>query len=218
METLFRQIDGYCERTDASYWAEPINAVTNLGFVVVAVLMFSRVTDPIGRALCVILGCIGVGSYLFHTHATVWAVILDVVPIMLFSLLYIFASNLRFWNMPIWAAVLGTVLYFPYSAGVSWAAAQFPFLEISASYWPLPVLIAGYGLALLRRHPGTGRGLLIGAALLCASLVARSVDESVCVSLPIGTHFVWHVLNAALLGWMIEVYRRHMLAVPASQG
>jgi hypothetical protein len=31
---------------------------------------------------------------------------------------------------------------------------------------------------------------------------------------PLGTHFGWHLLNAVMLGWMIEVYRRHMLAPP----
>jgi hypothetical protein len=28
----------------------------------------------------------------------------------------------------------------------------------------------------------------------------------------LGTHFLWHILNALMLGWMIEVYRRHRLA------
>jgi len=30
--------------------------------------------------------------------------------------------------------------------------------------------------------------------------------------LPMGTHFLWHLLNAAMLGWMIEVYARHIRA------
>jgi hypothetical protein len=33
-----------------------------------------------------------------------------------------------------------------------------------------------------------------------------------------GTHFLWHILNGLMLGWMIEVYRRHMLAVPRARG
>jgi aspartyl-tRNA(Asn)/glutamyl-tRNA(Gln) amidotransferase subunit C len=32
--------------------------------------------------------------------------------------------------------------------------------------------------------------------------------------IPLGTHFLWHILNGIMLGWMIEVYRRHMLAPP----
>jgi hypothetical protein len=28
----------------------------------------------------------------------------------------------------------------------------------------------------------------------------------------LGTHFLWHILNGVMLGWMIHVYIRHMLA------
>lgn len=217
MDGLFRQIDAYCERTDFTYWSEPINAATNLAFLIAAVFMWRRVTDPFGRALCIIVFVIGVGSYLFHTHATVWAMILDVVPILLYILLYIFLANFRFWNLPLLLAILATAAYIPYTALVGSGLGQVPFFEISAQYWPLPILIAAYGLGLLRKHPETGRGLLIGAAILTASLTFRSIDETVCAIFPVGTHFLWHILNAIMLGWMIEVYRRHMLAVSASQ-
>ena len=218
MENLFRQVDGYCERIDPSYWAEPINAVTNAAFLIAALWMWRRVEDGLGRALCLILGAIGAGSFLFHTHATVWAAILDVVPILLFVLVYIYAANRWFWGLPIGSALGLTFLYLPYSYGVSSLVSSVPFFAISAQYWPLPLLIAAYGVALRARHRATGTGLLIGAALLCLSLTARSIDELFCDQVPIGTHFLWHIFNGLMLGWMIEVYRRHMLAVRAVQG
>ena len=57
---------------------------------------------------------------------------------------------------------------------------------------------------------GAAANLAIGAAILCASLVARSLDEGLCASLPLGTHWLWHVLNATMLAWMIETWRRHV--------
>ncbi|WP_366524500.1 ceramidase domain-containing protein [uncultured Tateyamaria sp.] len=82
MDGLWRQIDGYCERLGPHYWAEPINAVTNAAFVLAALIMWRRSAGlPLGRALAAVLGVIGVGSYLFHTHAQVWAAIVDVLPI-----------------------------------------------------------------------------------------------------------------------------------------
>jgi hypothetical protein len=48
-------------------------------------------------------------------------------------------------------------------------------------------------------------------ALLVVSLTFRSVDLTACGAWPVGTHFMWHLLNAAMLGWMIEVWRRHAL-------
>ena len=58
----------------------------------------------------------------------------------------------------------------------------------------------------------TARGLTIGAGLLVASLAFRTLDAPLCDRLPHGTHFLWHMLNAVMLGWMIEVYCRHRRA------
>ena len=32
----FEAVDGYCERVDAAFWSEPINAVTNAAFLIAA--------------------------------------------------------------------------------------------------------------------------------------------------------------------------------------
>ena len=82
----------------------------------------------------------------------------------------------------------------------------------SAAYAPLPVLIFTYAILLRRRAPATAGGLAIGAAILCVSLAARAADVPLCDAIPTGTHFAWHLLNALMLAWMIEVYRAHMLA------
>ncbi|MEL6618698.1 MAG: ceramidase domain-containing protein [Pseudomonadota bacterium] len=207
---LLRRIDGYCERVGPEYWAEPVNAVTNLAFVVAALIMWRRSAGvPMARVLCVILGAIGLGSYLFHTHAQVWAAIVDVAPIAAFILVYLFAVNRDVAGWPIWAALLGTVLFLPYAALTIPLWAQLPVLGVSAGYIPVPALILVYAAMLRRRAPALARGFVIGAAILFVSLTARSVDEALCSSLPLGTHFLWHLLNGLMLGWMIEVYRRH---------
>ena len=90
------------------------------------------------------------------------------------------------------------------------------FFDVSAVYWPIPVLITLYAMALRNCTPLTAHGLAIGSAILVVSLTFRSVDEPICRALPIGTHFVWHLFNGLMLGWMIEVYRRHMIATAAA--
>ncbi len=212
------RIDGYCERLDPTYWAEPVNAVTNAAFLVAAAVMWRRSAGlPLARLLCVILGAIGIGSYLFHTHATAWAAMADTTPIGLFILTYLFATNLHVCRWPLWAAVLGTFAFIPFAAALTPLFDRLPFFTISAFYWPVPLLIAGYAVALRRRQPATGRGLALGAAILVVSLTFRSLDEPLCAALPLGTHFLWHILNAVMLGWMIEVYRRHRLAAPPAR-
>jgi hypothetical protein len=210
-----RAIDGYCERTDPSYWSEPINAITNAAFLIAAFVMWRRVRGqgmPLAMAMVVVLAAIGIGSYLFHTHAQAWAAMADVLPIGIFILLYVFAANLHFWHWPRWIAAVGMLAFLPYAALLTPVFEALPFFTVSAFYWPVPVLILAYAILLRRRAPETARGLAIGAAILVASLTFRSVDEALCDTIAIGTHFMWHILNGVMLGWMIEVYRRHRLA------
>jgi len=210
---LLREIDGYCERLGPQYWAEPVNAVTNAAFIVAAFIMWQRSARvPLARALAVVLGLIGIGSYLFHTHAQVWAAIADVTPIAVFILLYLFAVHRDVWAMPLWAALLGTAAFLPYAALTIPMWQNVPVFGVSAGYMPVPTLILIYALLLRPRAPQVARGFVIGAAILMVSLTARSVDEALCEAFPLGTHFAWHILNGIMLGWMIEVYRRHMLA------
>ncbi len=215
-----RYVDGYCERVDPSYWSEPTNAVTNAAFLVAAIVMWRRVYGlglPLASAQVVLLAAIGVGSFLFHTHATVWAAAADTTPIALFILVYLYAANRHYWELRPVVALLGTLAFFPYAIFLTMIFRVLPFFEISSFYWPVALLIAGFAAALRRRSPATSNGLAIGAGLLVVSLIARSIDEILCNVLPVGTHFLWHLLNGLMLGWMIEVYRRHMLAARLAQ-
>ena len=205
-----RQIDGYCERVSSTYWGEPVNAVTNLAFVAVAFWLWSGARG-IERLLCGLLGLIGIGSWLFHTHATVWAALSDVTPIGLFILLYVFAAHRRYFGWGFLPSLLAALAFAVYLAVGARAFAAMPGLAISAMYWPVPLAIAVYGLVLRQRLPHVARGFWIGAGVLTLSLVFRSVDRRVCDALPLGTHFVWHLLNAVMLGWMITVLRRDRL-------
>jgi len=213
----FEQVDGYCERTDFSYWSEPINAATNLAFIIAALVLWRRSTGvPMARVLSVILFATGIGSFLFHTHATLWASVADVVPIGIFILTYLFVVNRDMVPMGGWLAALATALFIPFAAVLLPVLNRIPFIAISNFYWTVPILLALYAV-LLRRKPGIAQGFLIGAALLCLSITIRSLDEILCDVIPVGTHFVWHLLNGVMLGWMIHVYTRHMLAT-APQG
>ncbi|MEM9425396.1 MAG: ceramidase domain-containing protein [Pseudomonadota bacterium] len=213
-----QSIDAYCERTDPSYWSEPINAVTNAAFLIAALIMWRRCEGLLwGRILAVILFAIGVGSYHFHTHATPWAAALDTTPILMFSLTYIFLANRDFWGMKTWLAALGAAAYIPYTALLTPVFEALPFFDISSFYWPLPVLIYAYAFLLRYRAPETSRNLAIGATLLCVSLTARSIDEPLCDAIPMGTHFLWHILNGIMLGWMIETWRRHVVSGAEAQ-
>ncbi|WP_037308271.1 ceramidase domain-containing protein [Ruegeria halocynthiae] len=209
----FQEINGYCERLSPAYWAEPVNALTNAAFLIAAFVMWWRVRGqgmPLAMVLVVILAGIGVGSFLFHTHAQVWAAMADVVPILLYILVYIYAINRDVWGMRPLSAATVTALFIPYSAALLPLFQLVPGLGGSAAYAPVPLLILIYAFLLRRQWPDTARGLTIGAMILIASISFRAMDQSLCAQLPLGTHFMWHILNATMLGWMIDVYRRHL--------
>ena len=205
----FRAVNGYCERTDASYWSEPLNAVSNASFLIAAWLAWRlarRQGDTAGRVLALMVGVIGVGSFLFHTHAQVWAAVADVVPIQAFILVYLGIATVRLFGVPWWGGALAAIAFVPASAAVAAGlGAVFGSLNGSTGYLPVPILIALYAWLLRDRAPDAARGFAIGAGVLAVSLFFRTIDERVCGAFPAGTHFLWHILNGAMLGWMIRV-------------
>lgn len=205
-----RQLDAYCERLGPGIFAEPANALTNVAFVAVALWLMRR-SEGVERVLAALLLLIGVGSGLFHTFATAWAGLADVVPIAGFVLVYVYAANRRVLGLAPAVAATGALAVVPYTALLGAFITQLPGLAASAIYWPIPLLIALYALGLRRRQPAVASGFAIGASILTLSLILRSIDSAACDVFPVGTHFAWHLLNATMLGWMITVLRRHRL-------
>ena len=209
----FREVNNYCERLDNSYWSEPVNAISNASFLIAALVCWRLIGDRRdfgARLLTGVLAAIGVGSYLFHTHAQVWALLADVIPIQAFILIYVYFATVRFFALPWWAGAAAVALFVPYAwATGALIGAAFGPMNGSVGYAPVPILIAAYAVALRVRAPATARGLAIGAATLVVSLAFRTMDAAVCGPFPLGTHFLWHLLNGVMLGWMIVVLLRH---------
>ena len=207
-----RKIDAYCERMGPEYWAEPVNAVTNAAFLIAALVMAARLRGsglPVAWILTVVLALIGLGSFLFHTHAQAWSAIADSGAIAVFILIYLFAASRDYLGLSGLYAGGSVVAFFPFAALLVPVLQHLPVLGVSAGYLPVVILIAIYAVILARKSPATAKGLAIGAGLLLISLTARSLDQTLCAQIPFGTHFLWHIFNAIMLGWMIEVYRRH---------
>ncbi len=207
------QVDNYCERIDLSFWAEPLNALSNVGFLVAALLawnMAQKGNDWGPKLLAVLLAAIAIGSFTFHTFATNWAALADVGPITGFILAYTYLTITRYLNQAFWAGLLAVAAFFPYSVYLGKAFAdQFGTLNGSIDYVPVVVLIFAFAALTWQTKPETGRHLLVGGGILTLSLVFRTIDNSICNSVPIGTHFIWHLLNAVLLWWMVRALIRH---------
>jgi len=214
----FAPVDNYCERTDPSFWSEPLNAVTNVAFLLAAVYAFVHWRRAGGRDVAVlwliaVMAVVGIGSFLFHTIAERWALLADVVPIAVFIYGYFLLAMGRYlWLRPI-AAILATAAFMAFNIGFEplWRSV-FPQVTLNGSlgYVPAVAALLGVGLACLAgKEREAGRALLTAAAVFAISLTFRSLDRFLCTTLPTGTHFLWHVLNAVVLAILMETAIAH---------
>ncbi len=201
----WRSIDLYCERTDASFWSEPLNAVTNLAFLVAAVLILRRVRrDTHGLPWDAVLlaglaALVGVGSFLFHTFATVWGRWLDLGFIAIFIYVFLARFLVRAAGLG-WRGVLaGLALYAVFERTL--LAAVPPGGPWSGSLLYAPPLLALAGLTIYvwrRQDPAAGR-FAVAVGIFLGAVAVRTADLPLCERWPPGTHFVWHLLVACVL-------------------
>ena len=204
----------YCERAgNPGLAAEPLNAITNLAFVVAGLLLTAKMVRQKGvqwqrgyldlYVLIALLIGIGVGSGLWHTHVDIWTLLADVIPIYLFINLYIFSVFRRLIGWLWWQVALCWVGYCVLTALV---AIFVKGLAGSEMYLPplLMLLFAG-GMARSTDSASSGK-LFITALLFALSLSLRTVDSYICETIPMGSHFLWHLLNAWVLYRLVAVY------------
>ncbi|MDJ0930310.1 MAG: hypothetical protein QNJ43_05065 [Breoghania sp.] len=58
---------------------------------------------------------------------------------------------------------------------------------------------------MIPRHAKIGIGLMMIDLMFSLSLSFRMMDHAVCKWFPIGTHFMWHVLNAVVIYMLLRV-------------
>lgn len=196
-----RPVDIYCERTDPSFWAEPVNALTNAAFLIAAIVAFVQWRRAGERdwpvaILIALVAVIGVGSFIFHTVATQDAQLFDIVPIALFIYAYLFFALCRFLGLGLFAAIVLLVAFAALSVAEGLLV---PAHALNGSHAYLPALAATLVIGWLARHRPAGPFILGAGGTLLLSLVFRTVDSAVCAGFPLGTHFLWHLLNAAVL-------------------
>ena len=207
-ETVLTYLDSYCERAgDPGLWGEPLNAATNLLFLLAAfAALWVTAKQPRHHfrdmpdvwLLIVALVGISIGSGLFHTLPNKHTVLMDVLPITAFMNIYLIAALRRFLKLN-WGVVVACWLL--YTAFGLLAQVQLPADLLNGTIMYIPTyLTLGLLTAAIWRQDAT-YGRVFGQVLLVwtASLVFRTADLEICEQFPIGTHFLWHMLNAWVL-------------------
>lgn len=216
---LCRAVDHYCERTGPELDAELVNAFTNAAFLVGAAIawrlqagLHASSQRTCIRAMILAMAAVGLGSFLFHTAGTRWTEWADVVPILVFMLLYLWFVLTHLFGWPAFrkAAALGVFLAatFALEAGIPGAV-----LWGGALYLPTIISLIAIGAALKRRSHPAANAMLAAIVVFLVAFAARSGDMPVCEAFPLGTHFLWHLLNATLL---ILLIRLAVMTVPVA--
>ncbi len=205
-------IDIYCERTAAGLVAEPLNAISNAAFLVAGAWGFghARQAEEQDVAALVLAGLvitIGIGSLLFHTFADRWSAIADVLPISLFIYGYLGLVLHRFFRFGAATTLAALALFLVLSLVAERLLS--PMIAGSAAYVPALLALLSIGALLKWTDHGAWRALVGGGCVFLVSLTFRTLDEPLCGVWPAGTHFVWHLLNAATLAILLGAAARH---------
>jgi len=200
----------YCERLDPSFWAEPLNAITNVFFLVSAYYSYKYVHKkrvdkgvfmPV-YLLVFLLVCIGIGSFLWHSFARPWSELADVIPITLFIYAYLYLFIVKVLHKPFYLGIVGLIFFtlVNYLIETSFSA---DVLNGSISY--LPALLFLLVLAFFIRKEIEFDEMKKAVFVFLLSLFFRSVDFLLCDLFSMGTHFLWHTLNAYMLYLLVRV-------------
>ncbi len=223
--TLGERVYLYCERgTNEALWAEPINAISNAGFFLAALIFWQLVLwrPPEQRSadhylFVALTFLIGFGSLAFHLYADRGTELADIVPIGVFMLVYLgFALN-RFLAVPpgwtvflviVFAGVVGAFMQVHCWDGGIGLAGGAPDAKLclngSVGYLPALAALIVVGMVLAERRHRAAPYVLSATLIFAGSILLRSLDMSFCDRIVIegrsvGTHFIWHLLNALVL-------------------
>ncbi len=223
--SLADSVMGYCERTGPEFWAEPVNALSNVSFAIAACLLAWTLqrSRPAGRgwpasiaALPALLALVAVCSFLFHTLARVWAGLADQLSILLFGCVFLYAFLRHVAGLAAGAALAGAVAF---SAASYMTPRWLPagFLNQSGAYFPYIVGLTGIAIWLRAHRRSAATSVVIATGTFCVSLALRTVDRAACQAFPLGTHFLWHLLNGAVLYALASALAREAVTSGAAR-
>jgi len=210
---MFEDIDKYCERLTPALWGEPVNIASNFAFLIAGFILLRlyrrRINVRVGKdwdiqALIVLLFIIGAGSSLWHIYAKSWSLYSDVIPILLFINIGILSCLYRLvrCSFSLTAGIFLLYQLFNYSLQ---SAFDENFLNGSIFYLPTWLLLIGMSLFLRRGDIALSQQFLGICVIFTFSLVFRTIDLGVCNSIPIGTHFIWHIMSAYMMYLLVRI-------------
>jgi hypothetical protein len=200
-----KPLDEYCERVEPGVWAEPLNAFSNLAFLFAALLAFQMCRQQsAGRGafwLTGLVAAVGVGSFLYHTFANLWSMFADIIPIYLFQISLVVLYGAAFADLYAKPKSAGVTIVLLFFVALTFVFFKVPREIANGSFAYASSLITLILLAICQYYSSDRRSttLLLASALFALAIVFRTMDDVVCHHFQLGTHFLWHGMNAVVL-------------------
>lgn len=232
LETPLQHFYGVCERTSMdNIFAEPLNVLSSFLFFITAFVIFreckqnKEISSKWIIDIYVLTGLIffiGIGSSVFHMVPNYYTELMDIIFIIAFINLF-FLSVLKRIAYLKWFQVV--VAFLAFLGTTNFIVSKFPHaLNDSIGYLSSMLALCFVAVYLKIRRRPSAKYYAYAALIGVISLTFRVIDNKVCNHLSIGTHFLWHSLNALLIYIIMKMLirsvnrRARMLKMAAEYG
>lgn len=200
----------YCENGIGLFYTQPVNTISNIVIFISAYFSYQlvrtyHIKNLIIRILPLIIVLAAIGSILWHGIPNLLTNFADLVPlsaVVLVSFFFLLDKCLPNKSL-VWALLFAFILI------------EFPFIfDIFPSFNGL----LPYSIALIlglfvffvsfRKYKELAPQLIFIILLFTVALFFRTIDHTVCSKLSIGTHSVWHILNALVFYLLIRFFAK----------
>ncbi len=194
----------YCERTDSAFWSEPLNAVSNLSFFLIAVILYFKFKNNKNNTALYLLTIIGFSSFLYHTVSNIYFAIIDSIAIITFVFYYLYCIHHKIFNFSrMYSLLLCTIVILIYIPILYFLKESI--IGSSIVYMPMLINIILYAFISYIFNKRKPNLLVYASILFIISLAFRTLDYKICAVLKsYGTHFVWHILNSITIYFLIK--------------
>src|SRR5262249_46492888 len=127
---------------------------------------------------------------------------------LVFMIVYCWMILTVFFGLAVWLKALITFVFF--AATFYLEADEFQsLLWGGAMYLPTLLFLMAAGAGIWRRDADAGKAFFVAAFLFVISFTFRTIDEPLCSQVTIGTHYFWHLFNAAVLFLLVRTLILH---------
>ncbi len=208
---LNTSIDIYCERVSSDFFAEPINFLSNIAFIIAFYILLRRLKDlsfsdnshkRYTTILTYLILLIGLGSFLFHAFGKLWSAIADTLPIMMFILIYLYIAVRFYLKQNNFVAAAALIIFLSLNVFLGYAGIE----EISSYLTALFAMLIISALSLMRKEIAISRGLFNASLIFMISITFIQLYAFTFYYIPFGTHLIWNILNAILLYSLVLLF------------